>query len=71
MLIGITKLVTGEKNGKPWYMVHAINQATGDALTKFTDLATFNRLKQNPLPLEGLDETDVEFDAQGRIVGVR
>jgi len=71
MLISITKLVTGEKNGKAWFMVHAINQKTGDVLSKFTNAETFAQLRQNTLPLEGLDEMDVEFDASGRIVGVR
>jgi len=71
MKIAITKLVTGEKAGKPWYMVHAIQLSTGKVLSKFTSSEIFGDLQANPLPIEGMRETDVEFDQDGRIVGTR
>lgn len=71
MKLAITRLVQGEKNGKPWYRVDAIVPRTGEVMTKFTTAEVFGKLEANTTPVEGFEETDLEFDSRGNVVGVQ
>lgn len=70
MKILITKVVTGEKNGKPWHLIHAVD-SEGQTYAKFVSDSVVKLCHPVPFQFEDSDYTDVEFDPRGNIVAVR
>lgn len=68
MLVAVTKIVEGEKNGKKWTLIHFIDPKTGETGSKFLkSTVETNSNMVNDLSKAGLELVDVLFDSRGQV----